>query len=349
MTQVNKFLVKDSASIIEAVKFITENGTQFAIIVDSNMKLKGVVTDGDIRLGILKSVNLTSSVTNIMNPSPKYLQEGYTHGQLVKLLTKFKIKHLPIVDDKMKVIDVYASNEVLLGSERQNPVVLMAGGLGSRLGDLTSTTPKPLLKVGNKPILEIIVENFIEHGFRNFFFTVNHLSEQIEEYFGDGSKWSVNITYVKESVKLGTAGGLGLGDFHSDLPLIIMNGDLLTKVNFSQLLDFHQTSKSDATMCVRKYDFQVPYGVIDTQDGNITRIIEKPIHAFFVNAGIYVLNSSLLSYITKNEHMDMTTLFERARADSKALKVFPIHEYWLDIGRIEDFEKAQSDFYTIFK
>lgn len=349
MTKIEKFLINDNCTVYDSIKFITEQGTQFAVVVDDSMKLKGVITDGDIRKGILREVDLQSSVSNIMNKTPKYLEQGYTHSQLVKLISKFKIKQLPVVDKNMTVTDVYLNNETYIGTERTNPVVLMAGGLGSRLGDLTSNCPKPLLKVGNKPILEIILENFIEHGFKNFYFSVNYMSEQIEDYFKDGADWGVNITYLKETVKLGTAGGLSLADFRNEEPIIIMNGDLLTKVNFSQLLDFHETSKSHATMCVRKYDFQVPYGVIDTEGDSISRIIEKPVHAFFVNAGIYVLNSDLLKLITKNEYMDMTSLFEKAKQKTSKLRVFPIHEYWLDIGRLEDFEKAQMDFNTFFK
>ena len=174
------------------------------------------------------------------------------------------------------------------------------------------------------------------------------MSEQIEEYFKDGSDWGVSITYIKETVKLGTAGGLALANFDRDEPVIIMNGDLLTKVNFGQLLDFHEISKSDGTMCVRKYDFQVPYGVIETDGDSINKIVEKPIHEFFVNAGIYVLNPELLDYIPQNQYMDMPTLFGVAKGNTKKLKVFPIHEYWLDIGRLEDFEKAQMDFHTFF-
>ncbi|MBY0518470.1 MAG: nucleotidyltransferase family protein [Bacteriovoracaceae bacterium] len=349
MTKINKYVVNEKSSIFNAIKFITEQGTQFAIIVDDSMKLKGVITDGDIRIGILRSLDLQSSVTNIMNKNPKILQVGYEHGQLIKLLNKFKIKQLPIVDKDMKVVDVYLNNkETFIENERRNPVVLMAGGLGSRLGELTSNCPKPLLKVGNKPILEIILENFIEYGFKNFYFSVNYMSDQIEQYFKDGSDWGVSISYIKETVKLGTAGGLGLADFDRDEPIIIMNGDLLTKVNFSQLLDFHEKSKSDGTMCVRKYDFQVPYGVIETDGDSIQKIIEKPIHAFFVNAGIYVLNPKFLDYIKQGEYMDMPTLFDLAKTKMKNLKVFPIHEYWLDIGRLEDFEKAQVDFKVFF-
>lgn len=348
MIKIEKYIIKDSCSVFDSIKFITDNGTQFAIVADESMKLKGVITDGDIRKGILKGVDLQSSVANIMNKTPKYLEQGYTHSQLIKLITKFKIKQLPVVDKNMTIVDVYLNNESYIGTERTNPVVLMAGGLGSRLGDLTSNCPKPLLKVGNKPILEIILENFIEHGFRDFYFSVNYMSEQIEQYFKDGSDWGVSISYLKETVKLGTAGGLSLANFNSNEPIIIMNGDLLTKVNFGQLLDTHEATKSDATMCVRKYDFQVPYGVINTEGDSISGIVEKPVHAFFVNAGIYVLNPSLLNFIPKNEYMDMTTLFDTAKSKMCKLKVFPIHEYWLDIGRLEDFEKAQMDFHTFF-
>lgn len=349
MNKLSKYLIRETSSILEAVKFITDNGTQFAIVTNSDSTLKGVITDGDIRKGLLQGIDLNSAVINIMNPKPKYLYHKYSHTELIQLISRFKIKQLPIVDSEMRVVDVYINNETFISFERENPVVIMAGGLGSRLGELTSTTPKPLLKVGSKPILEIILENFIEYGFCNFYLTVNHMSDQIERYFGDGSRMRIKINYIRETVKLGTAGGLSLGDFRRDLPLIIMNGDLLTKVNFGQLLDFHDTSGANATMCVRKYDFQVPYGVIETDGDTITRIVEKPIHDFFVNAGIYVLKPDFLHLIRKNEYMDMPTLFELIRAQKGTLKVFPIHEYWLDIGRVEDFEKAQLDFNTFFK
>jgi dTDP-glucose pyrophosphorylase len=349
MKDLGKFMVSDTSSVFDTIKYITEQGTQFAVIVDSNKKLRGVVTDGDIRLGILKNVNLQSSVVEIMNTSPKLGKIHETPEHHGKMLKKFKIKHLPIVDENNTFINIFTEDEAFNKGLRKNPVVLMAGGLGSRLGDLTTNMPKPLLKVGEKPILEIILENFIDHGFEDFYFSVNFMSEMIEKHFGDGSDWGVNITYLKETTKLGTAGGLSLAELKNDEPLIIMNGDLLTKINFTQLLDFHETSKSDATMCVRKYDLQVPYGVIETDGNKITQIQEKPIHSFFVNAGIYVLNSKMLQYIEKNQYMDMPSLFEKARVDAKKLKVFPVHEYWLDIGRIEDFEQAQTDIYKLFK
>lgn len=349
MKDLKKFIVQNSATVLATIKFITDTGSRFAIVVDENQKLQGVVTDGDIRKGILGGLDLNSSVINIMNKNPKYLLQGYSHSELIRTLKKHKIKQLPVVDINFKVVDVFANNDSLLGIERLNPVVLMAGGLGSRLGDLTSSCPKPLLKIGDKPILEIILENFIEYGFTNFYFSVNYMSEQIEDFFKDGSDWGVSISYIRETKKLGTAGGLGLAEFNNDQPIIIMNGDLLTKVDFGHLLDFHEHSKSEGTMCVRKYDFQVPYGVIEAEDDNISRIVEKPVHAFFVNAGIYVLNQGLIRFIQKNEYMDMTTLFELAKSRNNKLKVFPIHEYWLDIGRLEDFEKAQMDFNVFFK
>ena len=349
MSNLQKYLVNIKSSALDAIKSITENGTQFAIVVDDSMKLMGVITDGDIRQGILKGIDTKGPVNNIMNSNPKHLVKGYSQSELIKLLAKHQINHLPITDGEKRVLDIYVSNEFPKLKERLNPVVIMAGGLGSRLGDLTSNTPKPLLKIGDKPILEIILENFIEYGFNNFYISVNYMSDQIESYFKNGTDWGVNISYIRETVKLGTAGSLSLMDFDSQLPIVIMNGDLLTKVNFAEFLESHNSANAEATMCVRKYEFQVPYGVIQTDGKTIAEIIEKPVHSFFVNAGIYVLNPSLLKYIEKNQYMDMTTLFEKAKSDTKKLSVFPIHEYWLDIGRIEDFEKAQLDFYKIFK
>lgn len=349
MNDLKKFLVDETCTVFDTIKIVTERNTQFAIVTRLDGSISGVVTDGDIRKGILNAIDLKSSVKNIMNIEPKTVLKGVSTKEIEKLVKKFKIRHMPIVDEAGKVVDIFVSTQAYPINERQNSVVIMAGGLGSRLGDLTSNTPKPLLKVGEKPILEIILENFIEYGFRNFYFSVNYKSELIEEYFKDGRDWGVSIIYIKEPLKLGTAGGLSLANFKNDLPIIVMNGDLLTKIDFGELLDFHERSSSLATMCVRKYDFQVPYGVIETIEDQISRIVEKPTHSFFVNAGIYVLEQKLLTYLKKNQYMDMTTLFEMAKQESKPLKVFPVHEYWLDIGRVEDFEKAQIDFSANFK
>jgi len=222
---------------------------------------------------------------------------------------------------------------------------LMAGGLGSRLGELTKDTPKPLLKVGTKPILEVILENFISHGFHRFYISVNYKAEMIRDYFGDGSRWGVEIRYLHEHKRLGTAGALSLLPDNPTLPVLVMNGDLLTKVNFRQLIDFHNETNSKATMCVREFELQVPYGVVQIANHRLRAIEEKPVQRFFVNGGIYVLSPDMLQFIPEDSFYDMPTLFDEIIARGEETSVFPIREYWIDIGRADDFERANDEVY----
>jgi NDP-sugar pyrophosphorylase family protein len=219
----------------------------------------------------------------------------------------------------------------------------MAGGFGKRLHPLTVDTPKPLLPVGNRPILETILMQFIEAGFHNFYISIYYKADMIRKHFGDGSNWGVTIKYVHEDRPLGTAGSLGmLPQDIEKLPVLMMNGDLLTKVDFIQLLNFHNEQKSIATMCVRKYDFEVPYGVVTIENVNIQSIVEKPLQKFFVNAGIYILEPELISSVDGLSYIDMPNLLERQIKQGEKINAFPIHEYWLDIGRIEEYEQARK-------
>ncbi len=258
------------------------------------------------------------------------------------------INQVPVIDNEGVLLGLEVLKELITQDARDNFVVIMAGGLGKRLSPLTESTPKPLLLVGNKPILEIILDSFISQGFKNFFISVNYKADMIKEYFRDGSHISVNINYLEEKESLGTAGPLALLNEQlnqqTDLPLIVMNGDLLTKVNFSSLLEFHADQKAVATMCVREYDLQVPYGVVGIDGDQIKAIDEKPIQKFFVNAGIYVLDPIVTRLIPQGLRYDMPTLFNALRSLDKKTTAFPILEYWLDIGKKDDFEKANDDF-----
>ena len=218
----------------------------------------------------------------------------------------------------------------------------MAGGIGSRLKPMTDECPKPLLKVGNKPILENIIENFIENDFTRFYVSVNYMSAMVEEYFGDGSKWGVEIKYLYEDKKLGTAGAVSLiKEKHSE-PIFVMNGDLLTKVNFQQMLDFHIEHKADVTIGIREFDFQVPYGVVKRDDYRFVDIVEKPVQKLFINAGIYVLNPELLEMMPENSFYEMPNLLKYFKDQNKDIIVFPVREYWLDIGHIDDYKQANE-------
>ena len=226
----------------------------------------------------------------------------------------------------------------------------MAGGFGMRLQPLTNDIPKPLLKIGNKPILETILHQFIDAGFHNFYISTHYKADMVRKHFSDGKKWNVSIQYVHEDKPLGTAGALGLltVDF-PELPIIMMNGDLLTNVDFGSLLKFHNEQDAIATMCVREYDIQVPYGVVKLSQQKVVSITEKPIQKFFINAGIYVLNSSLLLSVDGESHIDMPNLLEKQIEANEKVNIFPLHEYWLDIGQIEQLEQAKLDSENLFE
>ena len=341
-------LVSPDTSIREAIRIIDQGALKIALVVDEGSRLVGTVSDGDIRRGILKGCELENPVQQIMNTSPSVAGKNDGREKILSLMRQKQIYQIPLVDGDGFLVGLEVIDTILAPPQRNNWVVLMAGGLGTRLKQLTADTPKPLLKVGDKPILETILGNFIEHGFNRFFISVNYKSEMIEEYFGDGSRWGVQIDYLREDKKLGTAGALGLLPEKPSAPLLVMNGDLLTKVNFQQLLDFHIEHNSTATMCVREYDFQVPYGVVKLDQHRILSIEEKPIQRFFVNAGIYILQPEVLDLIPNGLPLDMPALFDKLLELEKETAVFPVREYWLDIGRMDDFERANGEFDKVF-
>lgn len=339
-----KTFLKTNSSVRDAMELLSSNSMGVVLIVDDQERLLGIITDGDIRRGLLNSVPMEASVEKIMSTDPAVLKMGVTQKEVLKMFKKFSLLHIPIVDENKKVCDLKIfKNEVEI-PDKENIVFINAGGKGQRLLPLTENCPKPLLHVGNKPILENILKNFSQHGFKNFIISVNHMADMVVDYFGDGSKWDVQISYIRENMPLGTAGAIGELREKLELPIIVSNGDLLTNVDFSGLLDFHVNSKNIATMCVRDYEVQVPYGVVDIIDHKLVRIIEKPIHKFFINAGIYVLNTEAVQLIPRNQYFDMPTLFETILEKREDVGTYPIHEYWLDIGKIDDFEKAQLEF-----
>lgn len=348
MNRWEKALVSPDKTIREAIQTIDEGAIQIALVVDHQNKLLGTVTDGDIRRGILKGVSLSDSVRQIMNPHPIVAGAEDGREKILETMKQTRLHQIPVVDTRGHLVSVEILDELLKVRNRDNAVLLMAGGLGSRLRPLTDECPKPLLKVGSKPLLEIILENFLEYGFRKFYLSVNYKAEMVQEYFGDGSRWGADIQYIHEDRRLGTAGALSLLPERPTLPLIVMNGDLLTKVNFQQLLDFHAEHGAKATMCVREYDFQVPYGVVRIDHHRIVNIDEKPIQRFFVNAGIYVLEPETLDFIPPATFFDMPELFLKLIARQWETSVFPIREYWLDIGHMDDFARANGEFPEIF-
>lgn len=336
-------IVSPDVSLREAIECIDASGIQLALVVGESMKLLGVLTDGDIRRAILNGFSLTEPVTGVMNRSPKTASIRTSQEEVLAMMRRYTFHHLPLVDDEGKVAGLATLDDFLGVVERDNWVVLMAGGLGSRLRPLTDSCPKPLLNIGGKPILENIVEAFIEQGFRKFFISVNYRAEMIKEYFGTGERWGAQIEYLHEPERLGTAGALSLLKEKPEAPIIVMNADLITKANFGAMLRFHEEHDSAATMAVREYDFQVPYGVVKVEGARILGIEEKPVQSFFVNAGIYILSAAALNSIPQQVFFDMPSLFQNLNGEGEKVSAYPLREYWLDIGRIEEYERAQRE------
>lgn len=348
MKDSKNLILKENSTIKEALKIIDSGAMKIALIVDEKSRLIGTLSDGDIRRGFLNNLHLEDSIESIIFKNPTVCSIDDTKEKVLEVALAKKVYQMPIVNNDGVLLGIEEVDNLIKPKVKKNVVVLMVGGLGTRLRPLTNDTPKPLLKVGNKPILETIIESFSKYGFKDFILSINYKSEMFEKYFGDGSSLGVNITYIHETKRLGTAGALSLMKDKLQQDFFVMNGDLLTNINFDYLLKFHKESDAKATMCVREYDFQVPYGVVDIVDGVVKSIVEKPIHKFFVSAGVYMLNPSILSNIPKDTFYDMPTLFEKLIELEEKTVSFPLREYWLDIGRIEEYEKANSEYDEVF-
>ena len=337
-------LLGPHASIEEAVRLIDLGSLRVALVVDEQGHLLGTVTDGDIRRALLKHIPMTNAVEEIMHKTPKVATVDTPREAVRAMMEQDDLLSIPVLNNG-KLVGLETLQHIVKRNRIENPVFIMAGGFGKRLSPLTDNCPKPLLKVGDKPILETILEGFIQSGFYRFYISTHYKSEMIRDYFGDGSKWGVEIEYVHEESPLGTGGALGLlpKDI-PQMPLIMMNGDIMTKVDYAALLDYHNDNSSVATMCVMEYEYQVPYGVIEAKGDRIVGIVEKPVHKFFVNAGIYVISRELVQSTDANISVDMPTLLEKQIEQDAMVSMFPVHEYWLDVGKMNDFERAQRDF-----
>ena len=336
-------LVSSSMTLRQTIEAITASSLQIALVVDESNKLLGTVTDGDIRKAILAGKDLNITAAEAMRKSPTTSSASTPRTVIIKLMREKRIHQMPILNESGQVVDVLTIDDLLGAQEKSNSVVIMAGGLGTRLHPLTQDTPKPMLNVGGKPILETIIQSFIDQGYVNFFISLNFKAEVISDYFGDGSKLGASITYLHETTRLGTAGGLSLLPSEVKFPIIVMNGDLLTRISVDALVDFHQRENAVATMVVREDHYQVPYGVVEVDGTQIVDVKEKPMQRHLVNAGIYVLSEQSLANIPKDAYYDMPTHFTKLAADGHRTAAFPLHEYWVDIGRLDELERAQRE------
>jgi len=346
MYNLSDLSVNIKSSAIDAIKAINKTNAYIALVVDENMRLIGTITDGDIRRGLLNGKTLDSNVKQFMNRNFHSLKEDDLSKVDIEKVFKRGILQMPILDEDGKVKELLQKEEILRRCKSPiGNVVIMAGGEGKRLLPYTSDCPKPMIAINGKPMLEIILEKCMNYGFKSFYISVNYLKDQIINYFGDGNKWGVKIEYLYEDKPLGTAGSLKLIPSYEKIrnSILVINGDIITNLNLSLLAEFHQKHNADMTIAAKHNSYTVPYGVINTSGVELEKIEEKPTYNFLVSAGIYVINASMLKYINDEDFCDMPDLVTAIKKKNFKVTTFPIHEYWLDVGKPETLKKASKE------
>ena len=331
-----KAMLPTGSNIRQAVQVLNEASLKIVLVTDDLGALIGTISDGDIRRGLLKGLELSSSIDAIVHKNALVVPPELTREVVLQFMLANKLQQIPIVNEKMQVVGLHLWDEISIPSVRSNVMVIMAGGKGTRLHPQTRNCPKPMLPVNGKPILEHIIDRARVEGFSHFIIAINHLGYMIEEYFGDGESLKVKIEYLREDSPLGTAGALSLLEPMPNSPFIITNGDVLTDIHYGELLDFHVQHNSTATMAVRIHEWQNPFGVVQTRGIEITGYEEKPISRTYINAGVYAMDPSALSFLTKSAPCDMPDLFKLIQDNEKRTVAYPVHERWLDVGRPDD-------------
>ena len=343
MSNVENIVLSKEDTILKALELLDLYALRIVLVVDENNQLLGSVTDGDIRRGLLKGQDLHASVESIMHTTPYSIDEGsLTDRQIFEIMREKRYLALPIIKNG-QLVNIITLDDLIRTKRKENPVFIMAGGFGTRLRPLTDKCPKPMLPIGGKPLLETIILSLKEQGFYKFYISTHYLPEIIKNHFGNGKNFDIQIQYVHENEPLGTGGALSLLPRQEvDLPFIMINGDVLTNMNFSKLIDFHISQNAVATMCVREFQYQIPYGVVNSEKNNIQSMTEKPSYYFDINTGIYVISPELLEQV-EAQFIGMPTILEQQIGKSQKVVSYPIHEYWLDIGQMEDYNRAQRD------
>ena len=346
---VTDYIVYHDGSIRDAIVCINQGAKGIALVVNQARRLVGTITDGDIRRAMLDGVRLDAPIeqlfdkkTDELYSKPITARVGDSYEKIIQLMEEYVIRQVPLIDENDRVVDLVVIEDILPKESLPLNAVVMAGGYGTRLLPLTEELPKPMLPIGNRPLMEHIIEQLQQTGIQRVNITTHYLGNKIRNHFGDGRNFGVNINYVEEDKPLGTAGALGLME-KPDKPLLVINGDILTQVDFRAMLNYHRKHNSDLTVGVRQYAFDVPYGVIECDGPFVQRLKEKPKYNFLVNAGIYLLEPSVHPYIPSDQLYDMTDLIESLLADNRTVVSFPIVEYWLDVGQPVDYKKAQED------
>jgi dTDP-glucose pyrophosphorylase len=349
LEQWRKTILPINATIERAIQVLNEIGLRIILVADENGRLIGTVTDGDIRRGLLQNLTLNSTLAKILNREAISVLTNESRNKVLEIMASHRIQEIPIINSKKEIVGLHLWNELSSNSHRENIMVIMAGGKGTRLHPQTLDCPKPMLEVGGKPILLRIIERAKKQGFTTFCISIHHLGEVIEEYFKDGSSLGVEIQYVKENIPLGTAGALGLLNPRPTKAIVVTNGDLLTNINYGEMIEFHLSNNAEATMAVREFEMQNQFGVVKVNGLEIEGYEEKPIYRSYINAGVYIINPEVLSLIQPNIPYNMPDIFEELRLTGKKVIVYPMHESWIDVGSPEDFMKANLDKNKMFE
>lgn len=331
-----------NATIGQAIRNLDEVAIKIVLVANETGVLEGTISDGDIRRGLLKGLDLNSPIASIIHCNALVVPPELGRDMVMQLMVANKIQQIPVVDELHHVVGLHLWDEITTPPTRPNLMVIMAGGMGTRLHPHTQTCPKPLLSVAGKPMLEHIIERAKLEGFSHFALAIHYLGQMIEDYFGNGERLGVRIDYLREQSPLGTAGALGLLNPQPDAAFVVTNGDVITDIRYGELLDFHIRHAAAATMAVRVHEWQHPFGVVQMQGVEIIGFEEKPVTRSHINAGVYALGSDALGLLITNDHCDMPTLFERLQAKGKRTVAYPMHEPWLDVGRPVDLQSAQG-------
>lgn len=332
-----------NATVHDAIHNLNQVAIRIVLVVNEDGKLEGTISDGDIRRGLLRGLDLNSPITNVVHRDALVAPIEMGREMVMQLMVANKVQQIPVVDEHHHVVGLHLWDEITTPPTRSNLMVIMAGGMGTRLRPHTESCPKPLLPVAGKPMLEHIIERAKLEGFSHFVLAIHYLGQMIEEHFGNGERLGVRITYLREQSPLGTAGALGLLDPRPDAPFVVTNGDVITDIRYGELLDFHIRHNASATMAVRLHEWQHPFGVVQTQGIEIVGFEEKPIARSHINAGVYVLDPETLGVLGADVHCDMPTLFERLQAEAKRTVAYPMHEPWLDVGRPDDLTRVIAE------
>ena len=335
-----KSIITDDLKIKDAISNLNDTSLKIVIVVDKNGKFKGTITDGDIRRSLLQGHSLDMSISETINKKAIVSETTTAKIDILNIMKNNKIYQIPILDNNQKVVGLHLFDDLESKNDFSNKIVIMAGGKGTRLYPITKNIPKPLVQVAGKPMILHIIESARSEGFKNFVVCINYLGNMIEDYLGDGQRFDVSIEYVKETSPLGTAGALSLINPLPEKPMIITNGDVFTDIRFEEILNFHNLHKADGTMAIKLYEWQNPYGVIKIEGVNIQELEEKPVYKSYINAGVYVLSPNILKGMLKNISCDMPLLFKKIKKENGKIIAFPMHEPWIDVGKIDDLKKA---------